>query len=179
MGYTPAPMPGSPYAGQTAVNAGNQSGFWGSIYNKLTSMGANTNSGLSSSGSSGGGGSTAGNVAGGAMQGAAIGTAVMPGIGTAVGAGLGAVAGGLSGGESEEDKYMEEKAQSEHETRRWEERNAAPTAGIGQYLARATALQGMPVLSFLNAADFIFNKVTPYMKSYGIGRTDWRGNPKK
>lgn len=160
---------------------GGNSGFWGSIANKLGAMGTGASNYTRQTGSSSGGlGSTIGG-----MGGAAIGTAIGGPVGGAIGGALGSAAGDtleggiLGGGESGEDKLKEEQAQSEHETRRWEERNAAPTAGIGQYLARATALQGFPVLGAINNLDFLFNKILPYAKSYGPGQVDWRGNTKR
>jgi hypothetical protein len=170
-----APMPGSPYAGQGAINAGKNSGFWGSIKQKLSNMGSSTPT-YYGSGVSGGGGASG--ALSGAASGASLGSAISPGIGTAIGAGIGGLMGGLSGGD-EETALAEEKAQSEHETRRWEERNTAPTAGLANYMARALMLQGMPVLGALNNYDFLVNKIVPFVRSYGFGKTDFRGNPKK
>jgi hypothetical protein len=152
---------------QAGANSGatGNSGFWGSIANKLGSMGATDSSGSSATG--GTGGTNKKNWAGYTQD--VLKDGAVP-----------AVLGALSDtGQSGQDKLAEEKAQSEHETRRWEERNAAPTAGIGQYLARSMALQGYPVLGAINNLDFLYNKVLPYMKSYGPGKTDWRGNPKR
>jgi hypothetical protein len=118
----------------------------------------------------------------GSLGGGAIGTAIGGPVGGQLGSTLGSIAGaGIEGamGEDEtgEDKLAEERAQSELETRRWEERNAAPSAGAANYLGRAMMFEGYPILGAINSLDFLMNKVAPYMNNYILGRTDKYGNP--
>jgi hypothetical protein len=144
------------FASGIAAGAGN-SGFWGSIANKLGSLGATTVSSGSGSGTTGGNTSKKFNW-----------KDTVGDVGTSMAtAGLSSAVGGLmgSGDESGEDKYTSQKAHSEGVTRKFEAKNSAPTAAIGNYMARALALQGMPVLGALNNLDFM-SKVFGYGKDY-------------
>jgi hypothetical protein len=166
---------GNPVGYNGTNNSGNRS-RWESILSQMQGIGG---SGASSASGSSGIGGTVGGIAGGAL-----GTVIAPGIGTMIGGAVGTSAGdflegSLLGGGGEEDgadKLASQKAHSEGVTRKFEAKNSAPTAAIGNYMARALALQGMPVLGALNNLDFLA-KISGYAGDYypGIGKIVKKG----
>jgi len=160
---------GHPVGYNGSNNSGNRD-RWSMILGQMQGVGG---SGSSSSGIGG----TVGGVAG-----SALGNIVVPGVGGVIGGALGTTAGDflegslMGGGESGQDKLNSQLAHSEGVTRKFEAKNSAPSAAIGNYMARALALQGMPVLGALNNLDFLA-KISGYAGDYypGIGKLVKKG----